>query len=129
VELLLGLVVVLAGQVLETMSTRVTLKSTVLALLPEPVDPLPAEPEPLTSEPLVVEPPLGLEVPLCAVLDDVAVLVEAAEPALDPVPEEELGLVEDALPDTPPPVVPEPLIPEDPLALDPLLSGDPCTRT
>jgi hypothetical protein len=127
VELVLGLLV-LAGQVLETMSTRVTLKSTSLPLLPVPLAPLPVE-LPLTSEPLEVEPPLGFEVPLCAVLDDVPVLVEAAEPELEPVLEEELGLVEDALPDTPPPVLPVPLMPEVPLALEPPLREDPCRRT
>jgi hypothetical protein len=126
-EVLLGLAA-LAGQVLETMSTRVTLKSIALAPLLEPLVPLPVELA-LTSEPLEVEPPLGLEVPLCAVLEDVAVLVEAADPESEPVLDEELGLVEDALPDTPPPVLPEPLMPEVPLALEPPLREEPCRRT
>lgn len=98
---LLGLVA-LAGQLVSTMSTRVTVKSVVLALLLEPVAPVP---EPLTSEPVEVELPPGLAVPLCAVLEDPAVFDDAAEAV--PVFElgDELGFVVEALPVTPPPVV------------------------
>jgi hypothetical protein len=107
--------VVLAGQLLSTTSTRVTVKSVVLALVPEADEPVPMELEPLTSDPLEVEPPLGFEVPLCAVFEEVPVLVDAEdpEPAVDP--EDELGVVPEALPLTPPPpVLPLALMPVDP---------------